>query len=117
MARCSLTSSLSRMFLYYEQRSNSGKRRYCRVAWGQWVREGCEQWRLRIQKGHMGGSPQQQEHWFDCTQTLHSQIDQLHRQFLARGFERLSRPSLEQLLLPFHEDEHGTQIDLFAETR
>ena len=104
------------MFLYYEQRAASGQRRYRRVAWEQWVREGAQQWRLRIQRGQMGGALQQRERWFVDSQELHSQIDALHRQFLSQGFERLHRPTLEQLPLPFHENEHAGQIDLFTTT-
>lgn len=101
------------MFLYYEHQPRSGPRRFCRVAWSQQVREGLQQWRLSVQRGRVGASTQSKENWYQSTDALHLQINRLDRSFAEQGFSRRQHPSLEQLRLPFHEDEHASQIELF----
>jgi hypothetical protein len=102
------------MFLYYENQSAIGPRRFCRLSWGQQVRKGLQQWRLNVQMGKVGTNSYSKDNWFKSADALHSKITILEKEFTEKGFSRRNHPSLEQLKLPFHENEQVTQIELFS---
>ena len=102
------------MFLYYETEPTTGPRRFCRLAWGQQVRRGLQQWRLSIQTGQVGTNIYSKDNWFKSADALHSKIKILEKEIIEKGFARRNHPSLEQLKFPFHENEQATQIELFS---
>ncbi|MEC8434889.1 MAG: hypothetical protein VXZ27_03545, partial [SAR324 cluster bacterium] len=62
------------MFLYFETQPTVGPRRFCRLAWGQQVRRGLQQWRLSVQTGKVGTNHYSKDNWFKSADALHSKI-------------------------------------------
>ena len=102
------------MFLYYETKPTIGPRRFCKLAWGQQVRRGLQQWRLSIQTGQVGTNIYSKYNWFKSAEALHTKIKILEKEITEKGFARRNHPSLEQLKFPFHENDQATQIELFS---
>ncbi|MEC7219784.1 MAG: hypothetical protein VXW29_05185, partial [SAR324 cluster bacterium] len=92
------------MFLYFETQPTVGPRRFCRLAWGQQVRRGLQQWRLSVQTGKVGTNHYSKDNWFKSADALHSKIKIIEEEITEKGFSRRNQPSLEQLQFPFHEN-------------